>query len=86
MNYNLFINELLKMSLKDENSYLIRKYILEDNSLLFDIYLEKDELSLLTKYNGKLINSIRTLVQASGFIHDQNHIRIDIHLNEKALN
>ena len=50
----------------------------EENTMLIQVLVDNDDMCRLIGKNGKLANSIRTLVQASSYTKDNKRVRINI--------
>ncbi len=50
----------------------------EENTMLIQVLVDNDDMGRLIGKNGKLANSIRTLVQASSYTKDNKRVRINI--------
>ncbi len=68
---------IVKSLIKDPDSVSIKEFDNEDELVIEVIVSEEDMPSIIGK-DGKLINSIRTLVQASSYIKDNKKVRINI--------
>lgn len=50
----------------------------EENTILIQVLIDQEDMGRVIGKNGKIANSIRTLVQASSYLQDNKKIRIDI--------
>lgn len=50
----------------------------DDNVIVIEALVSEDDMPRVIGKNGKVINSIRTLVQASSYIKDNKIIKINI--------
>lgn len=50
----------------------------EPNTILIQAIVDKDDMAKVIGKNGRIINSIRTLVQASSYIADNKRVKINI--------
>ena len=50
----------------------------EENTILIQVLIDQEDMGRVIGKNGKIANSLRTLVQASSYLQDNKKIRIDI--------
>jgi len=50
----------------------------EENTILIQVMVSNDDMGKVIGHNGKIINAIRTIVQASSFIKDNKRVQINI--------
>lgn len=53
----------------------------EDNQIIINAYVSNDDMGRLIGKDGKIINSIRTILQASSYL--QNNINVKLNVFEK---
>ena len=50
----------------------------DENTVLLEVLLAEEDMPRIIGKNGKVINSIRTIVQASSYLQDNKMIKINI--------
>ena len=50
----------------------------EDNTVLFEVMVNGDDMAKVIGHGGKTINSIRTIVQAASFNQDNKLVKINV--------
>ena len=50
----------------------------EEDTILIQVLVDSEDMGRVIGKGGKLANAVRTLVQASSYIHDNKKIRINI--------
>ena len=73
------LTELIVKSLvKDADSISVKAFDTDENEISIEIVVSEDEAGSIIGKNGKTINSIRTLLQASSYLKDNNKIKVNI--------
>jgi len=73
------LTELIVKSLvKDADSVSVKAFDTEENEISIEIVVSEDEAGSLIGKNGKTINSIRTILQASSYLKDNKKIKVNI--------
>lgn len=50
----------------------------EPDTILIQVFVSKEDVAKVIGKNGKIINSIRSLVQASSYLHDNKLVKINV--------
>lgn len=50
----------------------------EEGTILIQVLVDSEDMGRVIGKGGKLANAVRTLVQASSYIHDNKKVRINI--------
>lgn len=73
------LTELIVKSLvKDSDSVSVKAFDTEENEISIEIVVSEDEAGSIIGKNGKTINSIRTLLQASSYLKDNKKIKVNV--------
>jgi hypothetical protein len=73
------LTELIVKSLvKDADSVSVKAFDTEENEISIEIVVSEDEAGSIIGKNGKTINSIRTLLQASSYLKDNKKIKVNV--------
>ena len=68
---------IIKSLVKDEDSVSVKEFDTEEE-LIIEVVIPEDEMGNVIGKNGKIANSIRTVVQASSYLKDNKKIKINI--------
>lgn len=68
---------IIKSLVKDEDSVSVKEFDTEEE-LIIEVIIPEDEMGNVIGKNGKIANSIRTVVQASSYLKDNKKIKINI--------
>ncbi len=63
---------------KDPDSVSVREFETEDNEITIEIVVSEEEAGMLIGKSGKIINSIRTILQASSYLKDNKRVKVNI--------
>ena len=69
---------LIKSLVKDPESVSVKQFETEDDTVLIEVLVSEDEIGAVIGKNGKIANSIRTIVQASSYLNDNKRVKINI--------
>ena len=69
---------LIKSLVKDPESVSVKEFETEDDSVLIEVLVSSDEIGAVIGKNGKIANSIRTIVQASSYLNGNKRVKINI--------
>ena len=69
---------LIKSLVKDPESVSVKQFETEDDTILIEVLVSADEIGAVIGKNGKIANSIRTIVQASSYLNDKKRVKINI--------
>lgn len=73
------LTELIVKSLvKDTDSISVKAFDTAENEISIEIVVSEDEAGSIIGKNGKTINSIRTLLQASSYLKDNKKIKVNV--------
>lgn len=79
MDLVLLTETIIKKLVKDPESVSVKQFDSnEENTILLEVLISKDDIAKIIGKNGKVINSIRTVVQASSSINGGKRVRINV--------
>lgn len=70
---------IVKSLVKDKENVSVKEFATEDgNEILIQVLISESDMGRVIGKNGRLANSIRTLVQASSSMQDNKKVKINI--------
>lgn len=69
---------ILKKIVTDPESVSVKQFETDDDTILIEAMIPDSEMSKVIGKNGNVINSIRTIVQASAHLEDNKKVSINI--------
>ena len=70
---------LVKNLVSDKDSVVVKEFPSEDEKeIIIEVLVNEEDMGKVIGRNGKIANSIRTLVQASSYLQDNKHVKINI--------
>ena len=69
---------IVKSLVKDADSVSVKEFETEENEISIEVVVSEEEAGALIGKNGKTINSIRTILQASSYLKDNKKVKINI--------
>ena len=69
---------IVKSLVKDADSVSVKQFDTEEDEISIEVVVNEDEAGSLIGKNGKTINSIRTILQASSYMKDNKKVKINI--------
>ncbi len=79
MDLVLLTEKIVKSLVVDEDLVSVKEFATDlDNVLHIQVIVSENDMGRVIGKGGKCANAIRTLVQASSFLHDDKYVRIDI--------
>lgn len=69
---------ILKKIVTDPESVSVKQFETDDDTILIEAMIPNSEMSKVIGKNGNVINSIRTIVQASAHLEDNKKVSINI--------
>ena len=71
--------ELVKAVAVNKDSVTVKEFPSDnENEILIEVMIDKDDMGRVIGKNGKTANAIRTLVQASSFLDNNKYVKINI--------
>ncbi len=79
MNFVKLTETIVKKLVTDPESVSVKEFESdEENTILIEIMVPSSEMPKVIGKNGNIINSIRTIVQASSYLKDNKKIKINV--------
>ena len=70
---------LVKGLVSDSDSVSVKEFDSDDeNTLLIEVMVSKDDVAKVIGHSGKTINAIRTILQAASFGEDNKLVKINV--------
>lgn len=70
---------IIKKLVADSDSVSVKEFTTdEENAIQIEVLVSEDDMGKVIGRNGKIINSIRTIVQASSSIYDNKKVKINV--------
>lgn len=79
MDLVVLTDTIIKKIVNDSDSVSVKEFeSTEDNLVQIEVIVSSDDLGRVIGKNGRTINSIRTIVQASGTLNGNKRVRINV--------
>lgn len=79
MDLVLLTEEIVKSLVRNTDAVSVKEFPTdEENTILIQVIIAEDDMGRVIGKGGKLANAVRTLVQASSYVHDNKKVRINI--------
>ena len=70
---------IVKKIVSDPESVSVKEFETEEeDTVLIEVMISNDDLGKVIGKDGRIINAIRTLVQASSYINDNKKVKINV--------
>lgn len=70
---------IIKKIVSDPESVSVKEFATEEeNTIQIEVLISSDDMGKVIGKNGKIINSIRTIVQASSSLEDNKKVKINV--------
>ena len=71
--------EIIMSLVEDKDMVKVKEFDTEnENEVLIQVMVSENDMPKIIGKGGKVINSIRVLVQASSYLHDNKNVKINI--------
>jgi predicted RNA-binding protein YlqC (UPF0109 family) len=71
--------ELILSLVEDKDIVKVKEFPSEnEKEILFEVVISEADMPRLIGRNGKVINSVRTIVQASSYLKDNKQVKINV--------
>lgn len=74
----LLTETIVKSLVKDPETVSVKEFETDEDYILIQVMVDKNEMGSIIGREGRVANSIRTLVQAASFISGNSKVRINI--------
>ena len=79
MNLVALTENIIKKIVSDPESVSVKEFDTEEeNTIQIEVLISNDDMGKVIGKNGKIINSIRTIVQASSSLEDNKKVKINV--------
>ncbi len=79
MDLVLLTETIIKKIVSDPESVTVKEFETEEeNTIQIEVLISSDDMGKVIGKDGKVINSIRTIVQASSSLEDNKKVRINV--------
>lgn len=79
MDLVLLTETIVKKLVSDSDSVSVKEFESdEDNTVLIEVMISNEDLGKVIGKDGRIINAIRTIVQASSYINDNKKVKINV--------
>ena len=79
MNLVTLTETIIKKIVSDPESVSIKEFASEEeNTIQIEVLISSEDMGKVIGKNGKIINSIRTIVQASSSLEDNKKVKINV--------
>jgi len=70
---------IIKKIVSDPESVSVKEFATEEeNTIQIEVLISSDDMGKVIGKNGKIINSIRTIVQASSSLEENKRVKINV--------
>ena len=70
---------IIKKLVSDSESVSVKEFETdEENTIQIEVLISSDDMGRVIGKDGKIINSVRTIVQASSSLEDNKRVRINV--------
>ena len=71
--------DIIKKIVSDPESVSVKEFATEEkNTIQIEVLISSDDMGKVIGKNGKIINSIRSIVQASSSLEDNKKVKINV--------
>ena len=79
MNLVTLTETIIKKIVSNPESVSVKEFETEEeNTIQIEVLISRDDMGKVIGKNGKIINSIRTIVQASSSLEDNKKVKINV--------
>ena len=79
MDIGKLIEDIILSLVEDKEMVKVKEFPSDnEKEILFEVVISESDMPRVIGKNGKVINSVRTIVQASSYLKDNKQIKINI--------
>jgi predicted RNA-binding protein YlqC (UPF0109 family) len=78
MNLREFTEYLVKSIATESDMVKVQEFGGEDDSVVLEVLVHESDMGAIIGKQGKMAKSLRTLVQAYAYLHDNKRVKINI--------
>jgi len=79
MDIRALTEKIIKSLVLNEEAVSVKEFPGDnDNTIIIEVLVSLEDIGRVIGKNGKTINAIRTLVQASSALHDNKYVKLNI--------
>lgn len=79
MDIRALTEKMIKSLVLNEEAVSVKEFPGDnDNTIIIEVLVSLEDIGRVIGKNGKTINAIRTLVQASSALHDNKYVKLNI--------
>lgn len=79
MDIGKLIEDIIISLVEDKEMVKVKEFPSDnEKEILFEVVISEDDMPRVIGKNGKVINSVRTIAQASSYLQDNKQVKINI--------
>lgn len=78
MDLRKLTEELIIALAVNKEMVAVKEFPTEDEAVMLQVIVSNDDMARVIGKDGKIINAVRTLVQASSYINDNKIVKINV--------
>ena len=79
MDYVKLTERLIKALVVDEDGVSVKEFPSDDeNKIEIQVLVNNEDMKRVIGHNGKIINSVRTILAAASSLHDHKYINLNV--------
>lgn len=78
MDLVLLTETIIKKIVKDPETVSVKQFETDDEIIQIEVLISQDDVSKVIGKDGRIINSVRTIVQAAASLNENKKVRINV--------